>query len=912
MAVVLEELLVTMRADLDQYNLRIESMRRDTDRRLDLVERRFTSFEGHLRSTASRAAIGVRNAMAGIGAALTVNEIAGFMDQWVQVRRSLESTSQFFGVATRSAEELSAMAVRTRSDLDALSKLYTKMSIAAQRLGYDEQAGAEATETFAMALKLGQAAASEQASAIKQFAQGLQSGVLRGDEFNSIMENAGVVAEALARKLRTSTGGLRQMAEEGQITARHMIEALRDVRPAVVAAFSQAPTTLSESVTNLNTALIEYIGRASEVSGVTQSLAGGLNSIAANLDTIGKTLIIAGAGMLVLFAPQVLAAVSALGAGILAAGAALGSVQTAATAVAALFTSGVVGARLFGDQISVIADHGVTMTDVFALLKEHVFSLQGAGRALGDMWTAVLNAISSELRGAGEGFAVLVSIVRNAVNVTVGVLRNAVPAIKSLLFTIPNALAEAMVAAANFVIRQLKSMLEALAYYANRVPGVKMSVDFDEIENPFAGYSSKLKQETRNIAADLGRDFVGEWTDSISGMGEAVSKELVRIAADRRAREEAEQWAQGTGVVRPSNAVTTPPHARTRRNPYERDVARIQERTAALIAEARAVGTSARETERAVAMEELLSAAKQAGLKITPQLISDMDRLARAYAAASTELALMHAIQRRREETDATRREIDLTGLWGYELHRARVEMELLTEAQRQGVTLTEQRRQEISDTAAAAAATETLRDALSEVRDTSKDALKSFIGDIREGKSATEALGGALNRIADKLLDMAANQLVEAALGGLLQGAGGARGGSGLITSIFGFANGGVMTAAGPRALQKFASGGISNRAAIFGEGPLPEAAVPLPDGRRIPVDLRIPAINAAAAGASSAGQTGVSVNVSATYNLQPGVTAAELAAVKTEMAATMPRIVQQGINQAFDRNARFARTKV
>ena len=40
--------------------------------------------------------------------------------------------------------------------------------------------------------------------------------------------------------------------------------------------------------------------------------------------------------------------------------------------------------------------------------------------------------------------------------------------------------------------------------------------------------------------------------------------------------------------------------------------------------------------------------------------------------------------------------------------------------------------------------------------------------------------------------------------------------------------------------AVGLFAKGGVSNKPAIFGEGPLPEAAVPLPDGRSIPVDLR------------------------------------------------------------------------
>lgn len=55
-------------------------------------------------------------------------------------------------------------------------------------------------------------------------------------------------------------------------------------------------------------------------------------------------------------------------------------------------------------------------------------------------------------------------------------------------------------------------------------------------------------------------------------------------------------------------------------------------------------------------------------------------------------------------------------------------------------------------------------------------------------------------------------------------------------------FADGGVMTDRGPLQLQRYASGGIADRPqlALFGEGRTPEAYVPLPNGRSIPVDLR------------------------------------------------------------------------
>lgn len=58
---------------------------------------------------------------------------------------------------------------------------------------------------------------------------------------------------------------------------------------------------------------------------------------------------------------------------------------------------------------------------------------------------------------------------------------------------------------------------------------------------------------------------------------------------------------------------------------------------------------------------------------------------------------------------------------------------------------------------------------------------------------------------------------------------------------SLFGFAKGGIMTSAGPLPLRKYASGGVTNypQLALFGEGSTPEAFVPLPDGRNIPVKL-------------------------------------------------------------------------
>lgn len=91
-------------------------------------------------------------------------------------------------------------------------------------------------------------------------------------------------------------------------------------------------------------------------------------------------------------------------------------------------------------------------------------------------------------------------------------------------------------------------------------------------------------------------------------------------------------------------------------------------------------------------------------------------------------------------------------------------------------------------------------------------------------------------------IADAVAADLTKWLFGDLVKGGSGSGVAGSLLSGIgdlFGFANGGVAAHGRPVPLPQFAGGGIANSAAIFGEAG-PEAAVPLPDGRRIPVELR------------------------------------------------------------------------
>jgi phage-related minor tail protein len=108
-------------------------------------------------------------------------------------------------------------------------------------------------------------------------------------------------------------------------------------------------------------------------------------------------------------------------------------------------------------------------------------------------------------------------------------------------------------------------------------------------------------------------------------------------------------------------------------------------------------------------------------------------------------------------------------------------------------------------------------------------------------------------------------------------------------ISGAFAFAGGGVMTDQGPLPLKTYAKGGIADRPqlAMFGEGRMPEAYVPLPDGRTIPVTMQ----------GGSGGETNVVVNV----NMETGQTQAQSDEKKgTDLGMVIASVVKQElINQ-------------
>jgi tape measure domain-containing protein len=142
------------------------------------------------------------------------------------------------------------------------------------------------TSTVTKAIQLGGSSTQEAEAAVQQFIQAMQGGVLRGEEFNSIMEGGYGLAEALAKGLGVTTGELRKMAENGELSAERVLAALAKQKAGVDAQYAEMPLTISNALQKIATSWQILIGEMDQANGASATVAQWLSTLADNLDIV--------------------------------------------------------------------------------------------------------------------------------------------------------------------------------------------------------------------------------------------------------------------------------------------------------------------------------------------------------------------------------------------------------------------------------------------------------------------------------------------------------------------------------------------------------------------------------------------------------------------------------------------------
>ena len=252
------QLLLQVDANVELARRALDGLDRDIGRDTASIDRSLGRIDQAFgRLTAAAAAFVSIRGLSSLG-----QQFLGIADQSKQMQAQLQlATAQFgsFGQAQQDAERIANV---TRNGLSETTTLYGNFLRASQGLGRSQEDAARATETFSKALKIGGAGAAEAASATLQFGQALASGVLRGDEFNSIAEASPRILRLLADALGVSTGALRGMAAEGKLSADVLYNALTDRKftAGIDAEFQQLPKTFDEAMVLVENAAVTTFG----------------------------------------------------------------------------------------------------------------------------------------------------------------------------------------------------------------------------------------------------------------------------------------------------------------------------------------------------------------------------------------------------------------------------------------------------------------------------------------------------------------------------------------------------------------------------------------------------------------------------------------------------------------------------
>lgn len=243
-------------------------------------------------SVAIRQLAGYAAGLATVSAAINkVDAYTGMQNRLKLVTESQEQLNQAMG-------DTFAIAQKTASSWDSTAMVYQRFADNADRLGISMKQTAALTETVSKAISISGGSAASAEAALMQFGQALASGVLRGEEFNSIAEQAPGLLKAIAMGMNTNVGSLRAMAAEGKITGDELVKALSKAKPYIDDLFNKTDFTIAQSLTQLSNEVTKFVGAAGAGSGAAAGLSAAISGLADNLGTIANIAVVGGVAML--------------------------------------------------------------------------------------------------------------------------------------------------------------------------------------------------------------------------------------------------------------------------------------------------------------------------------------------------------------------------------------------------------------------------------------------------------------------------------------------------------------------------------------------------------------------------------------------------------------------------------------
>ena len=231
-----------------------------------------------------------------VSAALATGKIAQYSDSWTKLNNQIKQTTDTVVNALAVQEAIVNIAKDSRVELEGVATAYQRISNSVAEYGFSAEDALNVVEGLTKAFKANGTTTQEVSSVLVQLGQGLGAGALQGEELRAVLEASLPVSRAIAKEFGVTTGELKKLGAEGQLTTERVFKALQNSLPEFESAFSKASVTIAEGIQVGENSVTRLIGEINTATGAGETLANGLVDLSKSIDFLSDAVASGAAG----------------------------------------------------------------------------------------------------------------------------------------------------------------------------------------------------------------------------------------------------------------------------------------------------------------------------------------------------------------------------------------------------------------------------------------------------------------------------------------------------------------------------------------------------------------------------------------------------------------------------------------
>ena len=243
----------------------IASAEAEIRRQIDQADQAQKRFNQSMKQ-GEKGARGLLNSIKGIAATYLslqgARAVANISDEYVNTLARLDLINDGLQTTAQLQEKIFAAADRARGSYSDMAGVIGRLGILAKHAFQSNDELIAFAELMQKSFRVGGASTMEQQAGMYQLSQAMAAGRLQGDEFRSIMENAPMLAQAIARFTGKSVGELKEMSAEGTITADIIKGAMFSAADEINRKFEMMPRTFGDIMNTMKNRAIQAFGPA--------------------------------------------------------------------------------------------------------------------------------------------------------------------------------------------------------------------------------------------------------------------------------------------------------------------------------------------------------------------------------------------------------------------------------------------------------------------------------------------------------------------------------------------------------------------------------------------------------------------------------------------------------------------------